>query len=86
MSSVPAVEPNVRLVQHTKRPDEVIASAARLCYADSTEGLLEAYANAGLPCARVGRVLPREAGVYAVRAGRRTPLPRYDTDEIARLL
>jgi len=42
MSSVPAVEPHVRLVQHTERPDEVIASAARLCYADSTEGLLEA--------------------------------------------
>ncbi len=41
MSAVPAVEPKVRLVQHTERPDEVIASAARLCYADDTEGLLD---------------------------------------------
>jgi thymidylate synthase (FAD) len=42
MSTLAAAEPQVRLVQHTERPDEVIASAARLCYADSTEGLLEA--------------------------------------------
>ena len=42
MSTVPAVEPRVHLVQHTKRPDEAIASAARLCYAESTEGLLDA--------------------------------------------
>ena len=41
MSTLAAVEPKVRLVQHTERPDEVIAAAARLCYADSTEGLLE---------------------------------------------
>jgi thymidylate synthase (FAD) len=41
---VAAVAPHVRLVQHTERPDEVIASAARLCYADSTEGLLDAQA------------------------------------------
>lgn len=41
MSTLAAVEPQVRLVQHTERPDEVIASAARLCYAESTEGLLD---------------------------------------------
>jgi thymidylate synthase (FAD) len=41
MSTLPAVEPKVRLVQHTERPDEVIASAARLCYAESTDGLLD---------------------------------------------
>ncbi|MFP4248397.1 MAG: FAD-dependent thymidylate synthase [Armatimonadota bacterium] len=41
MSMLPAVEPKVHLVQHTERPDEVIASAARLCYAESTEGLLD---------------------------------------------
>jgi thymidylate synthase (FAD) len=39
---VPAVEPRVELVQHTEHPDEVIAAAARLCYAHSTEGLLDA--------------------------------------------
>lgn len=44
MSPLAGVEPRVRLVQHTERPDEAIAAAARLCYAESTEGLLEAGA------------------------------------------
>ncbi|MBD3292368.1 MAG: FAD-dependent thymidylate synthase [Armatimonadia bacterium] len=35
------MKPQVRLVQHTERPDEVIAAAARLCYAESTDGLLD---------------------------------------------
>jgi len=42
---VSAVEPQVTLVQHTERPDEVIAAAARLCYAADTEGLLEGGAH-----------------------------------------
>ncbi len=33
------------LVQHTERPDEVIAAAARLCYAADTERLLEHCAD-----------------------------------------
>ncbi len=41
MRTLPAVEPRVTLVQHTERPDEIIAAAARLCYAADTEGLLE---------------------------------------------
>jgi len=41
MSRVPAVQPQVSLVQHTERPDEVIAAAARLCYAADTEALFE---------------------------------------------
>lgn len=38
---MPGVEPRVSLVQHTERPDEVIAAAARLCYASSTDSLFD---------------------------------------------
>jgi thymidylate synthase (FAD) len=38
---VPAVQPTVTLVRHTPSPDETIASAARLCYAADTDGLLD---------------------------------------------
>jgi len=38
---LPSVKPRVSLVQHTQRPDEVIAAAARLCYAADTGGLFE---------------------------------------------
>jgi thymidylate synthase (FAD) len=35
------IEPRVVLVRHTPDPQEVIASAARLCYASETDGLLD---------------------------------------------
>ncbi len=38
---MPAVKPTVTLVRHTPSPDETIASAARLCYAADTDGLLD---------------------------------------------
>lgn len=41
MSHVSAVQPQVSLVQHTPRPDEVIAAAARLCYASDTTRLFD---------------------------------------------
>ncbi len=41
MSAVPSVDARVRLVQHTEHPDEVIATAARVCYAGDTERLFE---------------------------------------------
>jgi thymidylate synthase (FAD) len=38
---MPRTEPRVTLVEHTPHPEEVIASAAKLCYASDTEGLLD---------------------------------------------
>jgi len=35
------VTPQVTLVRHTPDPEELVAAAARLCYAADTEGLLE---------------------------------------------
>lgn len=38
---MPAVTPRVILVRHTPMPEELIASAAKLCYASKTEAILE---------------------------------------------
>ena len=38
---MPAAQPRVTVVQHTERPDEVIAAAARLCYAADTGRIFE---------------------------------------------
>ena len=38
---MPAVEATVTLVRYTPDPDQAVASAARLCYAADTEGLLD---------------------------------------------
>ncbi|MGC9320498.1 MAG: FAD-dependent thymidylate synthase, partial [Armatimonadota bacterium] len=35
-----SVQPRVTLIEHTERPDEVIAAAARLCYASDTSELM----------------------------------------------
>lgn len=41
LSTVPSVEPQVTLVQHTEHPDETIAAAARLCYASDPSRIHE---------------------------------------------
>lgn len=45
-----------------------------------------AYDCAGIGWAAIGEVRPPEEGVRLLQAGRERPLPRYDRDEIARLL
>jgi hydrogenase maturation factor len=47
--------------------------------------LLRAYADASIPCACVGELLPPEEGLTMIRDGRRQPLPRYDADEITKV-
>jgi hydrogenase maturation factor len=48
--------------------------------------LLHALAREGIEAAFIGRVVPRDAGVVLTRRGRPGPLPRFDQDEITRLL
>ena len=69
-------------------PLGAIASGALLvmvgpAHADS---LSESYARAGIPCTYIGDLLVPEEGIYMLRGGKRQPLPRYDADEITRLL
>ena len=52
---------------------------------DEREGLLRVYRRAGIPCVHVADLTSPEEGIIMLRDGRRSPLPRYDADEITRL-
>jgi hydrogenase maturation factor len=69
-------------------PFGTIASGALLVALGPTDAgiLLHALARADIEAAFIGRVVPREAGVVLTRGGRPGPLPRFDQDEITRLL
>lgn len=68
-------------------PLGTIASGALLiALAPADAGVvLHACAREGIDCAFIGRVVPREAGVRLVRAGRDVELPQFPRDEITRL-
>ena len=69
-------------------PLGTIASGALLVALGPTDAgiLLHALAREGIEAAFIGRVVPREAGVVLTRGGQPGPLPRFDQDEITRLL
>ena len=52
---------------------------------EAAQGLLALYAREGVPCAAIGVLTPPGSGMWLERAGVRSPLPRYDSDEISRL-
>jgi len=68
-------------------PLGVIASGALLVAVDPSQAdaLEAAYAEAGIPCVQVADLVDKSEGCTMVRAGESAPLPRYDTDEIARI-
>ncbi len=68
-------------------PMGVIASGSLLVTtpADRAKRLIDLMAGAGIPCAAIGRVVPREEGTILVHSGQRRALPRFDADEITRL-
>jgi hydrogenase maturation factor len=69
-------------------PLGTIASGALLvALAPADAGvLLHAWAREGIDGAFIGRVVGREAGVVLTRGGAATPLPRFEQDELTRLL
>ncbi len=69
-------------------PLGTIASGALLVALGPTDAgiLLHALARENIEAAFIGRVVPREAGVVLTRGGQPGPLPRFDQDEITRLL
>jgi hydrogenase maturation factor len=52
---------------------------------DRAPGYLTACAEAGIPCADIGEVVPREQGLTLVTSDGERELPRFARDEIARL-
>ena len=69
------------------QPLGLIASGALLAVTapSDTAVALEALAAAGIRAARIGRIVPRDEGVTVRWPGGRHPLPRFDSDEIAKL-
>ncbi len=69
-------------------PLGTIASGALLLALGPADGgiLLHAFAREGIDAAFIGRVVPREAGVVLTRGGTPGPLPRFEQDELTRLL
>ncbi|MBM4030696.1 MAG: hydrogenase expression protein [Planctomycetes bacterium] len=65
----------------------LIASGALLAVTapGHTSKALAALAASGIPARTIGRMVPRERGVAIRREGRTKPLPRFDSDEVARL-
>ncbi len=68
-------------------PLGLIASGALLAVAApaDTPRVLDSLAAAGVAARRIGRMAPRERGVTIRRGGKPEPLPRFDSDEVARL-
>jgi len=68
-------------------PLGLIASGALLAVTApaDTALVLDALAVDGVPAARIGRMVEPHKGLTLRRGGHAEPLPRFDTDEVARL-
>ncbi len=69
-------------------PLGTIASGALLLSVDpaDAEAVIAACTQAGIACAAIGRVTPRNAGVVLASAGVPRPMPSFAQDEITKLL
>jgi thymidylate synthase (FAD) len=65
---MPDVQPRVTLVRHTPMPEELVASAAKLCYASKTDAILEQEpgraADFVRKLAEMGHLSPIEHAVF----------------------
>lgn len=68
-------------------PIGTIASGALLATAspESVNALLQLWDKIGHPASVIGRVLPEQEGVWALRDGQRIPFPTFAVDEITKL-
>jgi hydrogenase maturation factor len=69
-------------------PWGLIASGALLIAVSpgSQGGVIKSIQAAGIRAVTIGRLTDRESGLTLTREGDRLPLPRFDRDEVARLL
>ena len=68
-------------------PLGTLASGALLatCAPEQAPELLRRWGEIGWSAAVIGRVLPEDAGMWALHHGERTPLPTFSVDEITKL-
>ncbi len=66
----------------------LLASGALLAATapEETEKLLIAMKKARIRCSVIGRAVPKEQGIKMEVEGKLKPLPRYDSDELTRIL
>lgn len=69
-------------------PLGLIASGSLLIMVDPSDSatVIRNLAAAGIPAAKIGKVTSKAEGVKIVRGGRIQDLPRFDRDEIAKVL
>jgi len=88
LDAVPIIPQAARLcAEYGLDPMGALASGALIVAVDAehADALLQAYHAQGVPCARIGKLLQQDKGVYALREGQHVTLPRFDTDEITKL-
>jgi len=88
-ASIPILPETRRLCDHYAiDPLGLLSSGALLIAADPNgrAALIDAAAEGGIPLARIGRLVPQDEGITIVDATGRHPLPRFDSDEITRVL
>ncbi len=69
-------------------PLGAIASGALLIAAapESVSGVIAACAAIGVGCADIGELTEEQGCIWLLRNGERLPMPRYDSDEVTRVL
>jgi hydrogenase maturation factor len=69
-------------------PLGMIASGSLLTTTPASQvaDLINQLASANIRCTAIGRVVPREQGVTLLRGPARRAMPRFDADEITRIL
>jgi hydrogenase maturation factor len=69
-------------------PLGLIASGSLLIMVDPGDSgsVLRSLAEAGIPAAKIGTITPKAEGVKIVRRGQVRDLPKFDRDEIAKVL
>jgi len=88
VGEVPVFEETRLICDHYGlEPLGVIASGSLLVVTapEHSDAALAALEAAGVEAQRIGRILDRREGVMAIGEDGRKPLPRYDSDEVARL-
>jgi hydrogenase maturation factor len=87
--AIPILPSTRRICQHLGlNPLGLLSSGALLIATrpDTQTAVIDALAASGIPVQRIGALTNREKGCTIIRQGEVSPLPRFDSDELARAL